>query len=593
MRILDAHAARFDANDPVRLVAELEHVAGEALDREVLVDRADLDALRFEQHGVVGHVGNRAAGGRRRHHRVAPAAHGAADDVAVQIRTAHAAAAREAFREHLHHVVEALARQARIRRGAREARVERVLAPFRARDFGDDLLGEHVERRLRNPQRVEFAAAHAVEQRRAFDELVARQRKQPALRHAADVVSRAADALQERRDPARRTDLADEIDIADVDAEFERCGRDEQLQFAALEPLLRIEAMLLRETAVMRGDRVLAEPLGEMTRHPLGRAPRVDEHECRAMRGRECRDAVVQLFPHVVRHHRFERHVRQFEREIAFARVARIDDRAFARRVGRAADEKARDRIDRLLRGRQPDARQRAADQRVEPFERQREMTAALRRRERVDFVDDHRSNGRQHLPARGRRQQHVERFGRRHEDVRRALAQRAALGLRRVAGAYRGADRRHGQAELRERFGDAGKRRIEIHVNVVRQRFQRRYVEDERRVRQRAVMRERVAHEFVERAQKRGQRLAGTGRRGDERRAAGLDVRPRERLRAGRCGERAAKPSGDGRMKHIQRARGGAGSGDVHRFGELGCERRRGRARIASVPDVARACRA
>lgn len=574
LRILDPHAARFDTNDPVRLVAELEHVAGQALDREILVDGADLDTLRFEQHRVVGHVGDRAAGRGGGHHRVAAAAHRAADHVAVQVRAAHAATAREPLGEHLHHVVEALARQPGVRRGPREACIQRVLLPFRARDFGDDLLREHVERRFGNPQRIEFATLHAIEQRRAFDQLVARQRKQSPLRHAADVVPRAADALQERRDAARRADLADEIDVADVDAEFERRGRDEQLQFAALQALLGVEAVLLRQAAVMRGDRVLAEPVGEMARHALGGAARVDEHQRRAMRGREPGDAVVHLFPHIGRHHRFERHVRQLQREVALARVAGVDDRAVARRVGRPADQEARDRVDRLLRGGQPDARQRAPGQCVEAFERQREMAAALGRRQRMDFVDDDRAHVRQHLATRRGRQQHVQRFGSRDEDVRRALAQRGAFGLRRVAGAHRGADRRHRQAELRERFGDAGERRVEVHVDVVRQRLQRRHVDDQRRVGQRAVVRERIAHQIVERAQERGERLAGAGRRGDERRAAGLDVRPRERLRAGRRGKRAREPRGDGRVEHVERTGGRAGSCDVHRSVEIGCER-------------------
>jgi hypothetical protein len=34
-------------------------------------------------------------------------------------------------------------------------------------------------------------------------------------------VARTADALQERRDAMRRADLADEIDMADVDAELQ------------------------------------------------------------------------------------------------------------------------------------------------------------------------------------------------------------------------------------------------------------------------------------------------------------------------------------------------------------------------------------
>ena len=41
LRVLDAHAPALDAQDALRRVAELEDVAGDALDREVLVHRAD------------------------------------------------------------------------------------------------------------------------------------------------------------------------------------------------------------------------------------------------------------------------------------------------------------------------------------------------------------------------------------------------------------------------------------------------------------------------------------------------------------------------------------------------------------------------
>ena len=74
MRVLDAHDAALDALDPVGRVAELEDVAGEALDREILVHRADELVFRLEQHLVVGVVGNGAAGGQRRQARAAPAA---------------------------------------------------------------------------------------------------------------------------------------------------------------------------------------------------------------------------------------------------------------------------------------------------------------------------------------------------------------------------------------------------------------------------------------------------------------------------------------------------------------------------------------
>ena len=76
---------------------------------------------------------------------------------------------------------------------------------------------------------IEVAAPDAAHERRALDQLIARQREQPALRRAAEVVARAADALEQRRDRARRAELHDEIDRADVDAELERRGRDRAL----------------------------------------------------------------------------------------------------------------------------------------------------------------------------------------------------------------------------------------------------------------------------------------------------------------------------------------------------------------------------
>ena len=59
--VLDAHDAALDPQDLVALVAELEDVAGQALDGEILVHRADDLVLRLEQHLVVGVVGDRAA----------------------------------------------------------------------------------------------------------------------------------------------------------------------------------------------------------------------------------------------------------------------------------------------------------------------------------------------------------------------------------------------------------------------------------------------------------------------------------------------------------------------------------------------------
>ena len=94
-------------------------------------------------------------------------------------------------------------------------------------------------------------------QRGAFDEIVARQRKQPALGRAVDGMARAADPLQEAGDGAGRADLADEIDLADVDAEFERGGGDQRPELAGLQALLGVEPLLLAQAAVVGSHIVL------------------------------------------------------------------------------------------------------------------------------------------------------------------------------------------------------------------------------------------------------------------------------------------------------------------------------------------------
>ena len=93
--------------------------------------------------------------------------------------------------------------------------------------------------------------------------------------------------------------------------------------------------------------------------------------------------------------------------------------------------EEPRDLLERTLGGRQPDPLGRVVRQRLEPLQRQHQMGAALRRRDRVDLVDDHGPNAPQRLPGGGREHQ-VERFGRGDEDVgRRASAVGDARGRR------------------------------------------------------------------------------------------------------------------------------------------------------------------
>ena len=88
-------------------------------------------------------------------------------------------------------------------------------------------------------------------------------------------------------------------------------------------------------------------------------------------------------------------------------------------------------------------------DEALEPLERERQVRAALRSRDGVHLVEDHRLDAAQRL-ARLRGEQQEERLGGRDEDVGRRSQHPAALLGRRVAGA-------HGDARASSRAPRAG----------------------------------------------------------------------------------------------------------------------------------------
>ena len=232
-RVLDADPAGLDAADAPRVVAEQEDVAAHALDREVLVDLADVGVGRVLDDVVVGGVGDGAAAGDGGEPGAAAGAHAAVHAVAVQVRRAPAAAGGDALGEHLQHLVELRARGRGTGRRGAPGRTSVLGADLLGGGGRDHLLRQDVERLRRRagcgrarPARIARTAAARLHQ------LVAREREEDALRHAAEPVARAADALQQRRERARRAEVADQVDVADVDAELERRGRDHDRHLA-------------------------------------------------------------------------------------------------------------------------------------------------------------------------------------------------------------------------------------------------------------------------------------------------------------------------------------------------------------------------
>jgi hypothetical protein len=472
------------------------------------------------------------------------------DAVVVDERAAPATAGAEALGQHRDQSCEILPGERAIGPSAPDERIELVLGPLARGHFGHDLLRQHVERLLENRQPIELAARGAVEKGGAFHQIVAGEREQAPFWRAGDGMSRTPYPLQQARDRARRTELAHEIDLADIDAELERSGCHQRLELAVLEPLLRIETQLLGEAAVVRRHVLGADPVGELARHPLRHPPGVDEDERGAMRLDQRGEALIDLLPDLGRHHRFERRIRDFECKVARAAVAGVDDGAVGGHiVGRArAEEKARHGLDGLLRGREADAQQSPAAERVEALERQREVGAALVGGERVDLIDDDGAGGREHGATRLRPEQDVERFRRGHHDMRRAAAHAVAFAAAGIARSYPGADLHLRQALRLQSLADAGERRFQVTMDVVRERLERRDIDDLGLVLEGA--RKPLPHQVVDCGEERRERLARPGRGRDQHIPARLQRRPRLRLRRRGRGEGAIKPDGDGRMK-------------------------------------------
>ena len=198
----------------------------------------------------------------------------------------------------------------------------------------------------------------------------------------------------------------------------------------------------------MRQHGVFAQPLGQMMRHALRQPPRVDEHQRGAIGADQLGHAVVDLVPHLVawppapsssRGTSTARSMaRRWPTSMTCASVAQKRRHFF-------------DAVSRWRKARCAAARVAALlHQPVEARQRQRQMRAALIVGHGVNFVHDH---GARRLPASRAASPAVSRMKSDSGVVTRmcgAFARHAlALGLRRIAGAHRGADGRELDAAL------------------------------------------------------------------------------------------------------------------------------------------------
>ena len=127
----------------------------------------------------------------------------------------------------------------------------------------------------------------------------------------------------------------------------------------------------------------------------------------------------------------------------------------------------------------------------------------------------------------------------------------------RRITGTHGYANLRQEQAALARSLQDLAERDLEIFLDVVAERLERRNVQHLGLVREFPA--QRFAHQGVNAGQKCGQRFARAGGRGNDGAAASQDVRPARLLRLCRSGEALEEPLAYDRVGPIERSRSGA----------------------------------
>ena len=153
--------------------------------------------------------------------------------------------------EHVEHVLQLLAGEVVEGLGGGDQALDLVDLPLVERRHRDQVLGEHVERVLRDRRLLDLAFAHAPGDDRALEQVAAVFGEDPAFGDLAEAVPGAADPLQAAGHRLRRLDLDHEVDGPHVDAQLQRGGRDEARQLPRLEHLLDQGPLLVGERAVV------------------------------------------------------------------------------------------------------------------------------------------------------------------------------------------------------------------------------------------------------------------------------------------------------------------------------------------------------
>ena len=140
----------------------------------------------------------------------------------MQVRSVASPTGGDAVRKNGHDLFKVALSKGAIGIRAAEYVEQLLLEPIIGSAHSNNLLGQHVKRSFRNHERVEFSRFDGAHKCCAFDQFVARCGEDAAFGNGSAPVSGAADALQHHGNRARRADVADKVDVSDVNTEFQR-----------------------------------------------------------------------------------------------------------------------------------------------------------------------------------------------------------------------------------------------------------------------------------------------------------------------------------------------------------------------------------
>src|SRR5260370_26632611 len=254
-------------------------------------------------------------------------------------------------------------------------------------------------------------------------------------------------------------ELANEIDRAYVDPELERGGRDYRLELAALEALLREQALSAGEAAMVGHHTVGAESFLQIQCDSLGGAAAQGEDQGGAMLADESRNFVVHRVPMFMRRERTQVRTGCNDFEIHGANAIVGTDNFHRTPTRRAsavgvsidivAGQELRELLDWIKRRGETDTIRpwlsATGDESLEPLQREGQMRAALVAGERMKFVDDNVADRGECLAEFRRGQQDEERFRGGEDKVRRPLGPPRKAACRGCAGANPGRQIRRG----------------------------------------------------------------------------------------------------------------------------------------------------